>query len=298
MPWPCHCSCIPLHSCDMPRSRQLEEALPHDAISLQHHRPTITLHGNGTSNVNWWVESSHSTYSNLHRHSGFCATLSKGMIVLSSLKQKLNTQSSTKTELITANDSMPILLWMNNFLHAQGFNLDKTILHQDNQSAILLQKNGRLLSSKCTRHLDMCYFFITDCITHGDLTMKYCPTKEIIADFMTKLLQGTAFIKFQQALMNLPTWNTLHIALQECVGGFPTFMFFYHFCFTISHQFIMPLHTCEFQLVEKIHPNVLVKVEKIPVNHCLKISLHMTKQCQFLPNHACVQVTMYLCEGS
>jgi len=71
-------------------------------------------------------------------------SLGKGMIVSSSLKQKLNTQSSTETELIAANDSMPLLLWTNNFLHVQGFNLNETVLHQDNQSAILLKKNGRL----------------------------------------------------------------------------------------------------------------------------------------------------------
>ena len=123
-------------------------------------------------------------------------TLGQDMIISGSLKQKVNTCSSTKTELIAANDFMPILLWMNNFLYAQGFNLNKTILHQDNQSTILLKKNGRLLGSKHTRHLDMHYFFITDHIANGDLTMKYCPTQEMIADFLTKPLQGTVLIKF------------------------------------------------------------------------------------------------------
>ena len=118
------------------------------------------------------------------------------MIISSSLKQKLNTCSSTEIKLIVANNSMPILLWTNNFLNAQGFNLKETILHQDNQSAILLKKNGRLSGSKHTRHLDMCYFFITNCIVNGDLTMMYCPTQEMIADFLTKPLQDTAFIKF------------------------------------------------------------------------------------------------------
>ena len=105
-------------------------------------------------------------------------TLGKGMIISSSLKQKVNTHSSTKTELVMANDFMPILLWMNNFIHAQGFNLNETILYQNNHSAILLEKNSRLLGSKQMRHLNMCYFFITNHIAHGDLTMKYCPTKE------------------------------------------------------------------------------------------------------------------------
>ena len=165
----------------------------------------LILHSNGTSNVNWWADSSYSTHPNACGHSGLCMSLGKGMIILSSLKQKLNTQSSTKTELVTTDDSMPLLLWTNNFLHAQGFNLNEMVLHQDNQSTILLEKNGRLSGSKHTRHLNMRYFFITDHIHHGDLIMKHCQTEEMITKFLTKLLQGATFIKFCQALMNLPS---------------------------------------------------------------------------------------------
>ena len=165
----------------------------------------LILCSDGTSNVNWWADGSPSTHLNACGNSGFCMSLSKGMIVSSSLKQKLNTQSSTETELVAANDSMPLLLWANNFLQVQDFNHKETILHQDNQSAILLEKNGRLLGSKCTRHLNMKYFFITDHIHHGDLIMKYCPTEKMIANFLTKPLQGATFTKFHQALMNLPS---------------------------------------------------------------------------------------------
>jgi hypothetical protein len=49
-----------------------------------------------------------------------------------STKQKINTQSSTETELVAADDFMPIILWTAYFLKAQGYGHQDTILYQDN----------------------------------------------------------------------------------------------------------------------------------------------------------------------
>ena len=91
---------------------------------------------------------------------------------------------------------MASLLWTNKFLRAQGMEVPKTILYQDNQSTILLEKNGCVSCSKCTKHLNVRYFFVTDRISKGDLSVDYCPTEEMIADFFTKPLQGKLFLKF------------------------------------------------------------------------------------------------------
>ncbi len=67
------------------------------------------------------------------------------------------------------------------------------ILHQDNRSAILLEKNGKISSSKHTKHIAICCFFVTDRIRAGEISPKWCPTGEMIADFLTKMLQGALF---------------------------------------------------------------------------------------------------------
>jgi hypothetical protein len=67
-------------------------------------------------------------------------SLGKGMPINTSTKQKLNTRSSTETELVAADDFMPIILWKNCFLDAQGYGSNNTVLYQDNQSVILLKK--------------------------------------------------------------------------------------------------------------------------------------------------------------
>ena len=47
------------------------------------------------------------------------------------------------------------------------------------------------------------YFFITDQIQVGDIWVEYCPTDDMIADFFTKLLQGSKFIQFWDQILNV-----------------------------------------------------------------------------------------------
>jgi hypothetical protein len=151
----------------------------------------------------WYVDGSHATHPNMRGHSGGCMSLGKGMPINTSTKQKINTRSSTETELVAADDFMPIILWTNYFLEAQGYGHQDTILYQDNQSAILLEKNGRKSSSKRTKHLNCRFYFITDRINSNELSVAYCPTEEMVGDFFTKPLQGKLFYKFRKLIMNL-----------------------------------------------------------------------------------------------
>jgi hypothetical protein len=50
------------------------------------------------------------------------------------------------------------VLWTLQFLKAQGFAVTDKIIYQDNQSTILLEKNGTKSSGKRTHHLDIRYF--------------------------------------------------------------------------------------------------------------------------------------------
>mgnify|MGYP000055058244 CR=1 FL=1 len=151
----------------------------------------------------WWVDGSHATHPNMRGHSVGCMSLGKGMPINTSTKQKINTRSSTETGLVAADDFMPIILWTNYFLEAQGYGHQDTILFQDNQSAILLEKNGRKSSSKRTKHLNCRFYFITDRINSSELSVEYCPTEEMIGDYFTKPLQGAKFYEFRKIIVNL-----------------------------------------------------------------------------------------------
>ena len=70
-----------------------------------------------------------------------------------SKKQKLNTKSSTEAKLIGADDALRQVLWTKYLIEAQGYGIDEKIMYPDNLSAMLLETNGRRLSTKKTKHI-------------------------------------------------------------------------------------------------------------------------------------------------
>ena len=119
----------------------------------------------------------------------------------SSTKQKLNTRSSTETELVAVHDRLPDIIWTRYFLKWQGYN-SEMILYQDNMSAMLLEKNGKRSSSKRTKHINIRFYFITDRYEKGDVQIVHCGTETMLADYFTKPLQGKKFLEFRKRIMN------------------------------------------------------------------------------------------------
>jgi len=70
-----------------------------------------------------------------------------------------------------------------------------TSIFQDNKSTILLVENGSTSSDKHTRHLNVRYYFVTDKRKKGEIKITSCPTKDMLGDFFTKPLQGSAFAR-------------------------------------------------------------------------------------------------------
>jgi hypothetical protein len=75
------------------------------------------------------------------------------------------------------------------------------LLLQDNKSSILLERNGKASSGKRTRHINIRYFFITDRVNMKEVSIEWCPTKDMVADFMTKPLQGSHFKRLRDIIM-------------------------------------------------------------------------------------------------
>ena len=143
----------------------------------------LILSADSTNIVKWWVDGSYGIHPDSRSQTGRTASLVKGSFISTPIKQIINTRSSTETELVVADDMMSHLCWTNYFLECQEYNINSTIMYQDNQSAILLKNNGRTSSSKRTKHQNIRYFFITDRIKKGDLHIEYCPTDNMVADF-------------------------------------------------------------------------------------------------------------------
>jgi hypothetical protein len=163
----------------------------------------LILSANGSGILKWWVDGSFAVHPNMRGHTGGGLSMGRGFPIVTSSKQKLNTRSSTESELVGVDDCMPAILWTRYFLEAQGYGVQENIVYQDNLSAILLEKNGKASSSKRTKHIHVRYYFVTDRIKKGHMSVDWCPTEDMTGDFMTKPNQGSTFTKFRDQLMGV-----------------------------------------------------------------------------------------------
>ena len=186
---------------------------------MQYLRATVymplTLEATDVSIVKWWADASFAVHPDMKSHTGGIMTLGKGAIYGTSTRQKINTKSSTEAELVGVNDVMPQVLWTRYFLESQGYEVKESIVYQDNKSTILLAENGKASSSRRTRHINIRYFFVKDRVASGEVTIQYCPTEKMMADYFTKPLQGALFTKMRDEIMNV---NPDHYdyALEDC----------------------------------------------------------------------------------
>jgi hypothetical protein len=150
-----------------------------------------------------WVDASFAVHPDMKSHTGATMSMGKGSVYSSSTRQKLNTKSSTEAELVGVDDRMPQILWTRYFLEAQGYEVRENKIYQDNQSAMLLENNGRGSSSQRTRHINIRYFFVTDRIKANEVSVEYCLTAEMNGDLFTKPLQASLFRKFRNRVMNI-----------------------------------------------------------------------------------------------
>ena len=78
-------------------------------------------------------------------------------------------------------------------MQAQGVDMNNIHLYQDNKSTILLENNGKMSSSKKTKHIKAKYFFVTGKIEQGEIIVEHLPTGEMWCDMSTKLSEGIRF---------------------------------------------------------------------------------------------------------
>ena len=158
-----------------------------------------------------FVDAAFAVHDDMKSHTGGVITFGRGGIACKSAKQKVVTKSSTEAELVGASEYLPSTIWVQYFLQAQGFPHRKSYFEQDNQSAMRLECNGRASASQRSRHINIRYFFITDRLDTDNITLRYCQTEHMLADSLSKPLQGGLFRKFRDVLLGLAHFSTLRL---------------------------------------------------------------------------------------
>ena len=186
---------------------------------LEYLRGTIALElrlgAENTDELDSFMDVSFAVHEDMKSHTGGGVSFGIGVLMGRSTKQKLNTASTTESEIVGAADYLPNTIWLMKFLRSQGYKLKTSVLHQDNESAIKLEKNSQRSSSRRTRHLDIKYFWVKDKLKSEGIEVKYCPSECMVADFFTKPLQGNLFQILRDVIMGRVLVSSLKIPKNE-----------------------------------------------------------------------------------
>jgi len=151
--------------------------------------------------VRSYIDASYGVHPDGKSHTGMTISMGKGPIMSKSTKQKLVSKSSTEAELIALSDSTSIVIWVRNFLEAQGYKMPPAEVYQDNTSTMAMVAAGMPTSNR-TRHISIRFFFVKDRVASGELDISYMPTLDMVSDILTKPLQGELFVKLRKELLN------------------------------------------------------------------------------------------------
>ena len=109
--------------------------------------------------------------------------------------------STPEAEYVAMAHGLKELLWTYQTLLTIGVNIALPMhIMEDNQACIMIADNP--VSQRKTRHMDIRFHFIRDYINDGTVTVKYCPTREMLADIMTKIMHKPTFERLRGKIIS------------------------------------------------------------------------------------------------
>ncbi|KAI0993879.1 hypothetical protein K3495_g14305 [Podosphaera aphanis] len=133
--------------------------------------------------------------------SGYIVMLGGGPVCWQSRRQKSVSTSTAEAEYVALFEAAKQAIWVNQLiteLHVENKLIgdEGILLFTDNQSALSIA--GGTNSAK-TKHIDVSYHFVRDCVRDKKINIKYIPTDMMLADLLTKPLSyGKAKLLCQQ----------------------------------------------------------------------------------------------------
>ena len=92
---------------------------------------------------------------------------------------------------------------MKRFIESQGFHIKFYVIYQDCTNIIKMAETGKYSSGNRTRYFDIKYLYITDLINRKKVSIEYCSSNDMLADYHTKPLIGEKILKMRNKIMNI-----------------------------------------------------------------------------------------------
>jgi len=163
---------------------------------------SLVFTSNESNKLEIYADASYRVHENTAGHSGIIIRLYGNTIFGKSNKQKIITKSSTEAELIALDEATTYCIWIMELLNELNINYEIPVLiYQDNLSTITLAEAGKG-NFKRTKHILNRYFWIKQFIDSGEIKLMYLPTRQMIADLLTKPVIGALFKQLIYELYN------------------------------------------------------------------------------------------------
>ncbi len=139
----------------------------------------------GYTNADWAND-----HANCCSISGYVFLYTGGAVSWMSKQQSTIATSSTHAEYIATVEAMKGLVWLRRLLTELQEDISGlTVLHIDNRTADLLARNP--VNHAATKHIDVRYHYIRECIADGLVMLKLIRTNNMAADILTKSVVST-----------------------------------------------------------------------------------------------------------
>jgi hypothetical protein len=115
----------------------------------------LRIGADSLSQFSIWVDASFAVHNDMRSHTGGVTSFGRGGLICKSKWQNINTKSSMEAELVGASDYLPNTLYVKLFMEAQGYPINQALFHQDNESAIKMEQNGKASCGQRSRHIDI-----------------------------------------------------------------------------------------------------------------------------------------------
>ena len=141
--------------------------------------------------VRCFIDASFALHTDGKGHTGVVIQVGGATVLCRSTKQRIVTKDSTESELVGLSDMFACAMKIHEFICAQGYKLDPPVVFQDNISNIsLVTKGGGKYRSKYMRVRQA---LVKEQHDNGCIKLEYLPTGKMLADVLTKPLQGELF---------------------------------------------------------------------------------------------------------
>jgi hypothetical protein len=156
--------------------------------------------GDDDMSVTAYIDASFGCHHDGKSQSGCVVRVGGASVLVISRKQKIVTKDSTEAELVALSDLVTEVERCDEFMREQGVqDLEVPVVYQDNTSTISLVVEGG--GKPRTKHMRVRQNLVKEKVDKKEVKITYVPTKSMIADVLTKPLQGDVFGKLTEAIM-------------------------------------------------------------------------------------------------